>query len=143
MQKIKVGRSRFATVDDEDADKLSVFSWFFNGRYAYSKAGLMHRLVLVANPGREVDHINGDGLDNRKCNLRICTRAQNSRNRKTHKNNKLRVKGVYFDKVDKRYRAQIRVNGIKICLGSFRTVEEASNMYASWAKHYHGEFART
>src|ERR1035441_7632696 len=80
-----------AIVDDEDYERVSAIRWFVNktgyADHAYRKDGriqrlLMHRLVLDAPDGMQVDHIDGGRLDNRKCNLRFCTTAQNSINRK-------------------------------------------------------------
>lgn len=102
----------------------------------------LHRLMVACPEGLFVDHINGNGLDNRRSNLRICTHAENMRNRKTHSNNKSGYKGVYFDKDGSRWRAQIRAEGKKHSLGSFDTPEKAYEAYLSASKELHGEFAR-
>ncbi|MCY0913237.1 HNH endonuclease [Massilia antarctica] len=104
----------------------------------------LHRFLMNEPKGLEVDHINGDPLDNRLCNLRICTHAENMRNRKMHKNNKCGAKGVYMDhrKRLNPYRAEIKVDGRKITLGAFATVDAAAQAYRVASKQYHGEFAR-
>lgn len=102
----------------------------------------LHRLLLGALPGSVVDHRNGDRLDNRESNLRICTHAENMRNRKVSKSNKLGIKGVWFDASRGRYRSELRAAGSRFSLGSFSTAAEAHAAYVTAAKLHHGEFAR-
>lgn len=91
-------------------------------------------------PDRFIDHINGDGFDNRICNLRLATRAQNGRNRGRNSNNTSGYKGVSWDSKDKKWRAKIQVNGKQCYLGNFSSAEEARDAYAEAAKKAHGEF---
>lgn len=97
-------------------------------------------------PEHEVDHVNGLKSDNRWCNLRNATHAQNSHNRKIHKNNTSRLKGVCASKIGPRVKtpwgAKITVNGRNIYLGRFKTPEEAHAAYVEAAQRLHGEFAR-
>jgi hypothetical protein len=104
----------------------------------------LHRRIMRCSEGAVVDHINGNGLDNRRANLRVCSQAENLRNRKIHSNNSCGLKGVYWDDSNRggSWRAQIRVNGKKINLGRFATSEAAHAAYCIAAGHYHGEFAR-
>lgn len=104
----------------------------------------MHRhiLGLKFRQKKEVDHVNGDGLDNRKVNLRIVTRAQNTRNRGVSKNRVLQFKGVEKNHMCATYRAQIRLKNKKVHLGCFRTAEEAAHAYNRAAKKAWGKFAR-
>jgi predicted aspartyl protease len=103
-----------------------------------------HRVVWAiyygAWPTLEVDHIDGMQGNNRILNLRQATSAQNKRNTRTYKNNKLGVKGV--DALRGKFRAQIRVNGKNVHLGLFDTLAEAAAVYRKTAHHYFGEFAR-
>jgi len=132
-------------VSDEDRFLLRDFAWRVD-RMGYvirgggSRAVYLHRQITGAERGQVVDHINGNPLDNRRENLRICTQAQNTRNSRMHRNNRLGVKGVYEQ--GGRYRAQIRADGKKVCLGYFSTAEEAARAYAAAAQRLHGEFAR-
>jgi hypothetical protein len=91
----------------------------------------------------QVDHINGNGLDNRKANLRLATVAENSQNARRRKDNASGFKGVYWDKYWKRWKAQIRYDGKCKRLGTFSTPEEAHEAYCRAAQDFHGQFANT
>lgn len=108
-----------------------------NRYYAHRLAWLY---VTGEYPSDDIDHINGDKSDNRIVNLRPATRTENNYNRKTQKNNKTGVKGVYPHK--DRYRSQLVIDGKAVHLGVFQTIEEARKVYMEAAKKYHGEFAR-
>ncbi len=140
-------------VDDEDVWRLENFNWVI-GTHGYVcrrekidgkwVAILLHREIMACRDGYVIDHINGNALDNRKRNLRECSLAENLRNRKIHKNNRSGLKGVYCDqrRKDKPWKAQIRVDGKKVFLGSFAASAEAAAAYVTAARKYHGEFAR-
>ena len=112
-----------------------------NGR----RGGLiaMHRFIIGAPEGLEVDHINGDGLDNRRANLRLATTSQNQANRPVQRNNKLGVKGVIYAPHAKNrpYAAVIRVAGKQKWIGRFATVEEASDAFQKASREAFGDFA--
>lgn len=136
-------------VSPEDEALLVRHPWkITNGGYVIryfmsngvSRHELLHRVIIGALPGQVVDHINGDPLDCRRENLRICSHAENMRNRRVSRSNSLGVKGVYRDQ--NRFRAQIDVDKRRIRLGSFRTVEAAKEAYRAAALLYHGEFAK-
>ena len=97
----------------------------------------MHRLIMAASAEVSVDHINGDGLDNRRANLRICTHAENMRNKRTR--NKLGAKGVHQH--GRKFYATIERDGARLRLGPFATADEAGAAYAAAAQELHGEFA--
>jgi hypothetical protein len=89
-----------------------------------------------------VDHINGNGLDNRMVNLRVCTAAQNSRNRKPRKGSLSGYRGVSFYKNYQKWVAQIMYDGVKYYLGYFSDPKEAALAYDAKARELHGDYAR-
>jgi hypothetical protein len=110
--------------------------------HGFGKKVQLHRLLIGAFEGEVVDHINGDTLDNRLRNLRVCTNAENIRNSRRRAGSGSQFKGVTRIKGTDRWRAQIMVNGCKMYLGSFRDEESAARRYDEKAKELHGEFAR-
>lgn len=100
----------------------------------------LHRVIMAASPGQNVDHINLNGLDCRRANLRFATMAENSRNRPKQNNNTTGFKGVTLFKG--RFQAHIKYERKKIHLGCFATAEEAHAAYADAAARLHGQFAR-
>jgi hypothetical protein len=139
-------------VDDDDYEKLSKWKWSANGngyavrneRYEPKKyrKQYLHRAIVNAQPGEYVDHINGDTLDNRKENLRICTNAENSRNSRKKQVGISKYKGVTKDKRVDKWVAQIMINRKNINLGSFKSEVDAAITYNTAAVKYHGEFAQ-
>lgn len=149
----RYGDDMFAIVDEADYDHIAHIRWSVSkeGHNFYAvhtfradsgKHGKwkLHRLII---PDAEViDHINGNGLDNRRVNLRACTHAENSRNRRRQHNNRSGYTGVYFHKGNNGWIAQIKVNNQMVYLGTFATAEEASAARDLAARRYHGRFAR-
>jgi hypothetical protein len=147
--------TQYAIVDPEDYDWLMQYKWHANsGRgkfYAVnSRMQKMHRLIMLnSNPKYEirntkmfVDHINGNGLDNRKANLRLATYAQNNWNsRHGMGQGRSRYKGVKWHKRIRKWAAVISVNGRREHLGYYRDEKEATRAFDRAAKKYHGEFA--
>ncbi len=149
MKTIKLTQNKVTIVDDEDFEYLSQFKWHYMGyavRHSTSKFGLkrksifIHREVINAPDDMEVDHINGDKLDNRKTNLRICTHAENQRNRKIDKDNKSGYRGV--SKHQNKWLVHLILNGKIVFNKTFDTPEEAALAYDEAAKKYHGRFAK-
>lgn len=102
----------------------------------------MHKEIMPPTTD-EVDHINGNKLDNRKHNLRVCTHAENTKNRSPNKNpGNSRFKGVDFQKRSGTWRARITVNYRKIYLGDFRTEVDAAIAYNGAAMKYHGRYKK-
>jgi hypothetical protein len=101
----------------------------------------MHRFILRDFSSKDIDHVNGDGLDNQKHNLRPCERWQNAHNRGLGLNNTSGFKGVHFMKSTRRWRARIGINGRRISLGLYGTALEAANAYDEAARNLVGEFA--
>lgn len=145
---LKTNKGDEIIIDAEDYPLLSCFNWRCDSNgYPVSSSftgvqTCISRIILISGDGPMVDHINGNVLDNRKENLRACTHTQNMWNRKTQKNNKLGVKGVYFCHHRLKYVARIVVNKKKINLGRFDKLEDAAQAYKDAALLYHGEFAR-
>ena len=105
---------------------------------------LLHRAIMNPIKGMMVDHINGNGLDNRRSNLRICTMSENMMNRSKTKQNSTGYKGVYDtgDSKTNPYSSKIQKNGKVYCLGHYNTPEEAARAYDAKAKELHGEYAQ-
>ncbi|NJO48255.1 MAG: Fis family transcriptional regulator [Leptolyngbyaceae cyanobacterium RM2_2_4] len=154
MKKIVLTKGYASTVDDEDFEKVSKFKWLYRGGskgYASRRTSAangkkwihLHRFVLgITDPNVEVDHINGNSLDNRKENLRITSRVQNMRNRTHIVLAKSGYRGVYFKKnVYKPWYSRIRLdNGKDKHLGYHYTAEEAAKAFDKAAKEIYGEF---
>ncbi len=153
--KILLGNGKFTMIDEDDYKNLSQWKWScsYNG-YAWRRVSLgyvngkrkraiifMHRFIMNTPSDMITDHINGDKLDNRKSNLRICTYTQNSRN-SISKRGSSKYKGVYLDKSENRWVAQIVVNKKTKFLGRYNTQEEAASIYNNEAKKQFGEFSR-
>jgi len=138
--------------DDLGLKLLDSQSWRLNIRHGrprlcQSGRGLMyfHRMLTNAPSGMEVDHINGNPLDQRMENLRICTKSQNLMNSKKSTRNKTGYKGVSFDnseRVKRPYRVFIRRDGKNVSLGNYSTAEEAHEVYKIASKMEYGEYAR-
>lgn len=119
-----------------------LFFFITQTKKTYSAHRIAWLITTSQWPKKELDHINGVGSDNRWSNLREATRQQNSRNRKIHKNNKSGIKGVYWDKSNKTWIAEVAVRGKNIRFGRFKTKEEASKAYEQGALKHFGEFMR-
>ena len=104
---------------------------------------LMHRLILGAKRGEIVDHIDGDGLNNRRSNLRKCSHSQNMCNSRKPSTNVSGYKGVYFDKRDQSWRTRIVMNQKATNLGNFIDLESAIKARREAERRLHGEFARS
>jgi len=147
MKEIILSKGKYTTVDDEDFDFLNQWKWFYAsvgypGRWFKRKFVTMHNFLLNTPVGKHTDHINGDILDNRKSNLRICEVKENIRNQKLHINNTSGYKGVTWCKRDKRWKAQLMLNRKNLYLGNFKDKEKAAKAYKEAAIKHFGAFAR-
>jgi len=153
MQKIQLTKGCIALVDDDDYEYLNQFKWRLadtnqwtkyaqtaikiNGKY---KTFLMHRMIMNPLKNLQVDHINHNGLDNTKNNLRICTRSENCRHfRRMIKFNDFGFKGIKFK--DNGWEAEIRINGKQKYLGRSKNPIEAAKIYNIAALKYFGDYA--
>lgn len=145
----------YVIVDAEDFDWLRQWNWYYKKAsrsktayaYRYPKIGgkrcivWMHREILKPPPHLLTDHINGNGLDNRRENLRVATHRQNLANVQMRPNKTSRYRGVHWSKT-RGWVARGYVGGVQRTLGYFKTEEEAGRAYNRVAKEEFGEFAR-
>lgn len=138
-------------VDEEDVEILKQHRWVIGGpgyavtyKYPTGKTVclLMHRLIVGARPGQVCDHINGNKLDNRKSNLRICKQRENAKNRVGCRDSRSGIKGVHWDKSRGLWGVQIRADERRIYVGRYSDIEQAKAAYNEAAAKYHGAFAR-
>ena len=139
-------------VDKDDYSECKEYTWGTDG-HGYIQASLgieynckmiyLHRLVAKTPKDSYTDHVNGNKLDNRKCNLRICTCAENGRNSRIKTNRSSKFKGVHLDKKWNKWVVRIRTDTGRIVVGSFYDEIEAAKAYDLAAIKYHGSFAKT
>lgn len=153
MKEILLTRGYVALVDDDDYERVMRFKWsthvtsagcvYAANSTAARECGsrLLHRFILNAAPGVEVDHKNRNGLDCRKSNMRLASRGQNSRNIGLTRKNKSGHKGVCWDKGRGLWAAAVRHNGKNIFIGRFSDKAEAARAYDRKAIELQGEFA--
>lgn len=145
---IPLSRGKFAKVDEADYEWLNQWFWFYSGPgYAVRcENGVwfhMHRIITNAPDGMDVDHINRDSIDNRRCNLRVCLHSQNLGNSwRTKPGKTSRFKGVHWDKIANKFVAMGCENYKTIYLGASRSEVQAAIIYNEWARRNFGEFAR-
>ena len=153
---ILLTQGKFTIVDTDDFDWLNQWKW---GLYSNEKRGRiyairtifihpdgtrfktslrMHRIIMNAPIDMQVDHINGDGLDNRRCNLRICTNKENASNKKHRAGGSSKFKGICWHKAVGKWYAYINNKSI----GYYTSEIDAAKAYNKAALKYHGEFAR-
>ena len=153
---IPLTQGKFAQIDEEDFGLVSRFKWCArrssSGRTYYAlhnvcKDGvtrtlLMHRVILGLPDSFEGDHIDGDGLNNTRVNLRVATTSQNHCNSGKRSHNTSGYKGVSWEKSRGLWAAEARMDGRRIRCGRFATAEEAARAYDRAARELQGDFAR-
>lgn len=153
MKEIQLTRGMVAFIDDEDFKIVSAHSWnciktdidglFYAGTNVGSRNArtvlYMHKLLMG---GKLIDHINGNGLDNRRSNLRFCTHAQNCANKNKKSGTSSKYKGVFWYKRDSKWRSFIQKEGKKYFLGNFEKEVDAAIAYNLKAKELFGDFAK-
>lgn len=147
MKEIPLTQGRVAVVDDDDFQYLMQWKWcahkYRHGYRAVRSTNpgteMMHRVILAAQKGEQVDHADGNGLNNVRSNIRLATHAQNMQNSRRSPCSS-GFKGAR--KHGKKWESRIRVNGKQIYLGLFKSPELARSVYRKAAMHFHGEFAQ-
>jgi hypothetical protein len=157
MKKIDISTKtylkKFALVDDEDFEYLNQWKWYYDSsgyacrRFYYkdkkSRIIGMHRVIMGDPKGKLIDHINMNGLDNRKSNLRICGKRENSINGSIKSNNTSGYKGVHKNnRGSYPWRVNLKANGKQVFAGYFYDVKEAAKAYNEKALELYGEYAR-
>lgn len=145
--RIALTRGHYALIDREDSWRVLMHSWCCRpDGYAHAtikkKQVLLHRFIMKAKDGEEVDHENLEKLDCRKENLRLTTHSLNLANTRLNNLNTSGYKGIHYDKRRKKWSAHIRKDQVRTYLGSFIIPEEAAKAYDKAAKNLFGKFAR-
>jgi len=150
---IPLTKRQNAIVDAEDYDWLNQWNWcatwqknsntFHAARRIGHKGQLvkMHNVIIGVCPPQQVDHIDHNGLNNRRKNLRKCTNSQNMANRRTQSNNTSGYKGVSWNKRMQKWRVRIFANGREFCGGYYTQIEDAARAADKIAIIHHGKFA--
>ena len=134
-------------IDKEDFDKIRIYQWHIeNSRPSiqYAQASIpkgtirLHKLIIPSD--FQIDHINHNGLDNRKCNLRICTNAENNRNKRFERNPRSGYTGIRYNSKTGSYYVRIMVNKKEISLGAYKSIEEAIEVRKKGEEKYFGNF---
>jgi len=150
MKAIELTQGKYALVDDDLYEELSRYKWYYKLGYAarndyiapYTQITVrMHRFVINAPKGIMVDHINGNMLDNRKINLRLCNSSENQANSCLRVDNKSGYKGVCYHKRINKWQSYINNKRKRIHIGYFETDREAGIAYNKKAKELFGDFA--
>lgn len=139
----KRGYTELSYVDDQDYELVSGFRWQKSGKgYALKTGGLgLHRLIMEVTDSKiQVDHINGNKLDNRRANLRLCNNSQNNRNQGPQSNSTSGIRGISFYKRDNSWFAQISHNNKDYVVLATKDKELAAKTYAFFDKLVGGEF---
>lgn len=151
---IGLGHKRYTLVDLQNLQWLTQYRWHVGGnhknrndqgyvcRYEGEKLIYMHREIMGVAADKQIDHINGNTFDNRKCNLRVSTQQQNTQNACKHRLSSSKYKGVSWHKYNRKWRARIGHNKKEIHLGSFTNELDAAMAYDNAARKIFGEFAR-
>lgn len=157
-REIQLTKGKVAIVDDEDFALVSRWRWAYIPSYKNqgsgyamritrdagsrkSRAVYMHRFIMNSKPGQETDHVDRNGLNNTRANLRLCSHGENTRNRRDGRGHS-RYKGVYVATHNpKKWQAGITSKGKRYYLGTYDDEISAARAYDAAAKLHHGEYA--
>lgn len=147
---IPLTKGESTKIDTEDLNRITRYKWYFDRGYArrrfecngVQRCMHMHREILQAPDGFEVDHINGDTLDNRKANLRLVTRRENQFNSSSHMGSTSKFKGVFWYKHLQRWRVRLCIDRKSKHIGYFDDEVEAAKAYNVAALNIYGEYAK-
>src|SRR3990167_1985734 len=156
MQQLPISKGKITIISDEDYTQLAQHKWrvYINSGKLYAarwekgktmktrKHIKMHQVIMNPLKGLIVDHIDGDGLNNRRDNLRIVSNRQNTINRRKSVGTSSQFKGVYKAKNTIKWRSYIKTNNRQIYLGMFDTEHQAALVYDLWAKDMFGQYAK-
>lgn len=155
MREIPLSQGQVAIVDDADYEWLSEYKWYatlrpYGNCYAFRtiykngrcRSRFMHREIMNVRRGQVIDHANGDGLDNRRCNLRIASQSQNIAHSRMHCNNTSGYRGVSWDAANRKWHSQVTIDGRRLHLGFFTDPKEAARAYDKATLEHFGKFAR-
>ena len=155
MKEILLTHNKVAIIDDDVIDLILEYKWrarknknrntWYALGHKYIKGKMfnvkMHRLVMGKST-LQVDHIDCDGLNNQRSNLRFATQSQNSMNQRPQVGKASKYKGVHFNKNNKNFVSRIQINGTRIHIGVYVNEIDAAKAYDEKAKEIFGEFAR-
>jgi len=139
MKKIKLTQGKYALIDNEDYDRINQYKWFTrkDGQNFYAVKKLyilngkrrnvsMHQIIMGNTPkNKEIDHIDRNGLNNQKKNLRFVTHQENMVNQRVRTTNKTGFRGIDYNKQHQKYRVRIMLNGKSIFMGYFKNLKDA------------------
>ena len=154
---VPLTRGYYAIIDAEDAPLVEGVSWrakpgntgiIYAARDCRDGSGnwtvvRMHRVILGAKDKTLVDHLDHDGLNNRRNNIRLCSHSENNQNARKRIKGSSKYKGIYWKERDKKWYARIMLNGKRIFLGSYDTEDEAHKAYCKASRDLHKEFGCT
>lgn len=144
MKEITLAGGQKCAVDDSDYERLSAFGWYRTSHGYAARGGgfyMHHEIMGKQPPGIEIDHRDGNGLNNQRDNLRICTKGQNRMNCAIMRNNTTGVKGVYWEKQQSKYRARITIKRKTVHLGLFDSLRDAQLARIAASERIFGEFS--